>query len=124
MFKLALKSVLARKGRLLLTSLAVIAGTAFLAGVFVLHRHRSKSFDDLFADVFAKTDAYVRSRATSSRVTSAPRQRERIPDSIVAEVAAVPACKQANADIMGFARIIGPTARTWDRTNGPPSSVA
>jgi putative ABC transport system permease protein len=35
MFKLALKGIMARKGRLLLTSLAVILGTSFLAGTFI-----------------------------------------------------------------------------------------
>ena len=61
MFKIALKGILARKGRLLLTSLAVILGTSFLAGTFIFSDTLSKSFKDLFADVFDNTDAYVRS---------------------------------------------------------------
>jgi len=35
MFRLAIKMTLARTGRLVLTSLAVILGTAFLSGTFV-----------------------------------------------------------------------------------------
>ncbi len=45
MFKISLKSALARKGRLLLTSLAVIAGCAFLSGVFVFSDTIRGTFD-------------------------------------------------------------------------------
>jgi putative ABC transport system permease protein len=64
MFKIALKTTLARKFRLLSTALAVTLGVAFLSGTFVLTDTIQRTFDDLFADVFANTDAYVQS-ATS-----------------------------------------------------------
>ena len=60
MFRIALRSTLARKGRLLLTAMAVIAGCAFLSGVFVFTDTINGSFDKLFANAFEKTDAYVR----------------------------------------------------------------
>ena len=65
MFRLALKGILARKGRLLLTSLAVILGTSFLAGTSIFSDTLKKSFNDLFAAVFEDTDAYVRSSSVS-----------------------------------------------------------
>ena len=61
MFRVAFKSALARKGRLVLTSLAVIAGCAFLSGVFVFSDTIKGSFDRLFADAYEDTDAFVRS---------------------------------------------------------------
>ncbi len=119
MFKVALKGVMARKGRILLTSIAIIAGTAFLAGVFVLTDTIQKSFDTLFADAYAKTDAWVRSSNVIEGDFGAE-QRERIPDTIVADVAAVPGVKQANANIMGVARITAPDGKDVGRDNGPP----
>ena len=107
------------KGRVLLTSIAIIAGTAFLAGVFVLTDTIQRSFDVLFTDAYAKTDAWVR----SSNVIEGDfglEQRQRIPDSIVADVAAVPGVKQANANIMGVARITAPDGKDVGRDNGPP----
>ena len=61
MFKIALKGILARKGRLLLTSLAVILGSRSWPARSSSPTRSTKSFDDLFADVFQDTDAYVRS---------------------------------------------------------------
>ncbi len=118
MFKIALKSTLARKGRLLLTSLAVIAGCAFLSGVFVFSDTIRGSFDRLFANAYEGTDAFVR----SSNVIEADfgaETRDRIPDSLIAEVRALPGVAEAEGDIQGFARIA-----TSDGTavgqDGPP----
>ena len=61
MIRLALKMTLARKGRLLLTALAVILGTSFLSGTFIFRDTINKTFDELFSDVFRDVDAYVRS---------------------------------------------------------------
>ena len=83
MFKLALKGIMARKGRLLLTSLAVILGTSFLAGTYIFSDTLTKSFDDLFADVFEDTDAYVRSTVVIEGDFGAE-ERQRIPESLTA----------------------------------------
>ena len=73
MFRIALKNVLARKGRLLLSSLAVIAGCTFLSGVFIFSDTIRETIDSVFATAYAKTDAYVRSAvvvdAAADRIT-------------------------------------------------------
>ena len=61
MFRLSLKMTLARKGRLILTSLAIILGTSFLSGTYIFSDTLNKTFDRLFSDVFRDVDAYVRS---------------------------------------------------------------
>ena len=61
MFRIALKGILGRKARLILTSLAVILGTSFLAGTSVFSDTLNRTFDNLFSDVFKNVDAYVRS---------------------------------------------------------------
>src|SRR5215210_7380238 len=106
MFKLALKGILARKGRLLLTSLAVILGTSFLAGTYVFSDTLTKSFNDLFADVFEDTDAYVRSSVVIEGDFGSE-ERQRIPDSLAAAVADVPGVRSADPSVFGFARVIG-----------------
>ena len=64
MLKLARKSVLANKHRLIGTGLSVIIGIAFLAGTFVFTDTIKRTFDSLFANVFKNTDIYVRSNQT------------------------------------------------------------
>jgi putative ABC transport system permease protein len=105
MFRIALKGVLARKGRLLLTSLAVILGTAFLAGSFVFTDTIQRTFDNLFADVYKNTDAVVRS---SNKIDGDFGQtfRANIPASLLEEVEGLPGVAQAEPDVGGTATII------------------
>ncbi|HEX2782778.1 MAG TPA: FtsX-like permease family protein, partial [Ilumatobacteraceae bacterium] len=127
MFKLALKGIMARKGRLLLTSLAVILGTSFLAGTFIFSDTLTKSFHDLFAGVFEDTDAYVRSSSVIEGDFGAE-ERQRLPDSLTAVVAKVPHVRTAEGNVFGFARVIGKDGKPVGSSgNGPPtfgSSVA
>jgi putative ABC transport system permease protein len=121
MFKVALKGIMARKGRLLLTSLAVILGTSFLAGTYVFSDTLTKSFNDLFANVFEDTDAYVRSSVVIEGDFGSE-ERQRIPDSLAADVAKVPGVKSADPSVFGFARVIGKDNKpVGSGGNGPPT---
>lgn len=118
MFRIALKSTLARKGRLLLTALAIIAGCAFLSGVFVFSDTIRGTFDRLFANAYEKTDAFVRSSNVIEGDFGAE-SRDRLPDTLIAEIRSIPGVAEAEGDIQGFARVA-----TADGTvigqNGPP----
>lgn len=106
MFKVSIKGILAHKTRLLLTALAVIMATAFLSSTYIFSDTIQNTFNTLFADAFRNTDAYVR----SSNVIEADfgnKQRDRLPDSVIAEVKGVPGVSDAQGDVMGFASIIG-----------------
>jgi putative ABC transport system permease protein len=59
--KVALRGLMAHKSRLITTFLAVSLGVAFVSGVLVLTDTVNRTFDDLFSDVYAETDAVVRS---------------------------------------------------------------
>ena len=121
MFKLTLKSILARKGRLFLTSLAVILGTSFLAGTYIFSDTLTKSFNDLFADVFDSTDAYVRSSVVIEGDFGAE-ERQRIPDTLTAVVAQVPGVRTADSNVFGFARIVGKDGKPLGSDGqGPPT---
>ena len=121
MFRLALKGILARKGRLLLTSLAVILGTSFLAGTYIFSDTLTKSFNDLFSDVFDDTDAFVRSSVVIEGDFGAE-ERQRIPESLTAVVAEVPGVRTAVPSVLGFARVIGKDGEPIGAEgNGPPN---
>jgi putative ABC transport system permease protein len=103
MFRLSLKNVLARKGRLALTALAIIAGTTFLSGVFVFSDTIRGTFDQIFSSAYAKTDSFVRS--TNKVDAGFSTTRDQIPDSLIAEVRAIPGVTTADGDVQGFAQM-------------------
>lgn len=103
MFRLSLKNVLARKGRLTLTALAIIAGTTFLSGVFVFSDTIRGTFDQIFASAFAKTDAFVRS--TNKVEAGFSTTRDQVPDSMIVTVQGVPGVVSATGDVQGFAQM-------------------
>jgi putative ABC transport system permease protein len=133
MFKLSLKNIWSRKGRLVLTALAVIAGTSFLSGVFVFTDTIKGSFDKIFADAYAGTDAFVRS-ANVIEGDFGEETRDRIDLSLVDVVAAVPGVTEASGDVMGSAivsydgKVLGQDgppkfAGAWIDSKGSPWSI-
>jgi putative ABC transport system permease protein len=120
MFKLARKSTMAHKRRLIGTALSVIIGIAFLAGTFVFTDTIKRTFDNLFADVFKNTDVYVRSNQKIEQ-DFGQTFRPRIPETIVAQVAGVPGVTEAQGSVQGFARIIGTNGKPIGQDNGAPN---
>src|ERR1700742_64988 len=120
MFKLARKSTMAHKRRLIGTALSVIIGIAFLAGTFVFTDTINRTFDNLFANVFKNTDVYVRSNQSIDSGFGQT-SRPRIPQTLVQQVAAVPGVVEAQGSVQGFARIIGKNNKPLGRDNGPPN---
>ena len=112
--------ILARKGRLFLTSLAIILGTAFLSGTFIFSDTLNKTFDQLFSDVYRDVDAYVRS-SNFVEVQFGGEQRARIPVSELDTVRAVPGVVDAVGSISAFARIVDKDGLPLGSNNGPPN---
>ena len=121
MFRIALKGILGRKARLILTSLAVILGTSFLAGTSVFSDTLNRTFDNLFSDVFKNVDAYVRSTQVIEG-DFGQEERQRISADLVSVVEEVPGVRDASPDIQAFARIIGKDGKPIGSDGqGPPT---
>lgn len=119
MFRLSLKMTLARKGRLLLTSLAIILGTSFLSGTSIFSATINSTFDRLFTDVFRDVDAYVRS--TSFVDTGFGEQRAPSPVSALETILKVPGVSAAVGDMQSYARVIGKDGKPLGEDQGPPT---
>lgn len=105
MWKVTWKGLVQNKRRVVGTAISVIIGVAFLAGTYVFTDTIRRTFDALFADVNATTDAYVRSTSVLEGdfgFTS----RKRVPDALLDTVAAVPEVAEVSGDVQGFAMII------------------
>ena len=120
MFKIALKGIMARKGRLLLTSLAVILGTSFLAGTYIF----SDTLDEVVQrSVRRRVRRHRRLRAFVGRHRGRLRQRRApanpgFPDSRGREGARRQ--DRGAATCSGFARVIGKDGKpVGTEGNGP-----
>lgn len=110
MFRTTIKDLSARKLRLLTTSIAVLLGVAFMAGTLVLTDTIGATFDDLFTDANAGTDAYIRGEAAFDN-TDLGAQRPRVDESLVATVAAVDGVAVAQPYIQSYAQIVDKDGR-------------
>jgi putative ABC transport system permease protein len=104
--KTTLAGLRARKLRLFTTSIAVLLGVAFMAGSLVLTDTIGRTFQNLFADVNAGTDAYVRGKATIAN-EDGDDSRSRLPASVLADVRGVDGVAAAEPSIQGYAQIVG-----------------
>src|SRR3954447_7271299 len=123
MFRASLKDLWAKKIRLFTTSAAVVLGVAFMAGTLVLTDTIGRTFDDLFADVNASTDAVVRAEPTIEASNfDGGDQRPRVDASLVKEVQSVDGVKFARGEILGYAQIVGKDGKALGNPNmGPPT---
>jgi putative ABC transport system permease protein len=122
MIRTALRNLLAHKVRLFTTGVAVMLGVAFIAGTLVLTNTITKTFDDLFADASAGTDAVVRSADSIEDPQGFGDVRGRIDESLLADVAEVDGVAVADGDVWGFAQVVGTDGEpVGDPGVGPPT---
>ncbi|HEY3140981.1 MAG TPA: FtsX-like permease family protein [Acidimicrobiales bacterium] len=107
MRKVALRGLLAHKGRMLATLLAVALGVAFIAGVLILTDTMNESFDDLFATAYENTDAVVRSGQTiDTGLEGGGEQRGDIDATLLPTVQAVGTVEAAQGEVFGTVQIL------------------
>jgi putative ABC transport system permease protein len=120
-FRAALKSVLARKLRLALTALAIVLGVGFVAGSLVLTDTALSAFDDIFGEVFSKTDVVVQSKQAFQETPAGgggggTQERDPLPGSLLAQILALPDVRAADGSVNGFAQVVDP--RTGEVVGG------
>src|SRR3954469_1819750 len=120
MLRTTVKTLLARRLRLITTGFAVLLGVAFMSGTLVLTDTVSKTFNNLFATVFQHTDAVVRGeKVFNSRFGD---QRPRIDASLVPVVGAVPGVSALEGGVQGYAQLVGKNGKAVGKpNNGPPT---
>jgi putative ABC transport system permease protein len=143
LLRVTLKNLLAKKFRLVLTSLAVVLGVAFMSGTFVLTDTIGQVFDELFADVNRGVDVAVRSRPAFDETAGGPgaeEVREPVssaggtsctstpppdPGSLLEAICGVDGVRAAQGSIQGYALVakIGKDGKPEDavQPSGPPT---
>jgi putative ABC transport system permease protein len=122
-FRVTVKSLLARKLRLLLTASAVVLGVAFVAGTLILGDTMNKTFDNLFATAYSGTDVGVRGKSAFdvnvAEGGDSTQSRAPVPASVVEAVRGVDGVETAVGDTAGFAQIVSPSGEVVETSGAP-----
>jgi putative ABC transport system permease protein len=121
-WKVTLKSLLAHRLRLVLTTLSVVLGVAFVAGTLVLTDTMSAVFDDLVRGGTETFDVLVRGeRATEgAALEDLDAPPPLLAEALVEDVAAVDGVERAEGTVDGFAMIVRPDGEAITPM-GPPT---
>jgi len=121
MLRATLKSLLARKLRLILSGLAVVLGVMFVSGAFVVTDTLSRSFDAVFASAYSQTDVGI---SAKPKIAVSEFEGEEIaaplPAAAVGKVRAVAGVAAATGVVsVDGARVIGADGKVLN-SFGPP----
>ncbi|MFJ4191297.1 ABC transporter permease [Kitasatospora sp. NPDC089509] len=105
MYRTALRNVLAHKGRLLMTALAVMLGTAFVAGTMVFSDTIGKAMRDSNSTSYSDVSVQVVDRAAGSAASARQKGEDAsapLTDATVQQLAALPGAAGARGVVSGF----------------------
>jgi putative ABC transport system permease protein len=127
MLRATIKSLLARKLRLVLTAMAVVLGVGFTAGTFVLTDTALASFDSLFGEAYSNIDVVVQAhQAFNPTEGGGPgggggQELNPVPESVLPKVQAVPGVRYAEGSVQSLAQIIDPATGKVISSGGAPT---
>lgn len=112
MFRMTVQSLVARKGRFLLTAAAVVLGVAFMAGTLVMTATIDRAYGGVVATGFRSTDAVVQARGTVDG--EAGRVRGTLDAAVVDAVRRVDGVAAADGMVGGSAWLVGRDGKLVD----------
>jgi putative ABC transport system permease protein len=112
-WRATLKSLLARRLRLVLTALAVILGVGFVVGTLILTDTLGRAFDQAFAGTTDETDVVVRGKSAFDPGLADPgggvfEEQPPVPEELLALVEGVDGVAGAAGEVTGYAQLIDP----------------
>ncbi|WP_261558741.1 ABC transporter permease [Frankia tisae] len=118
MLRATLKSLLARKIRLVLSMLAVVVGVSFVTGTLVLTDTLNRTFDSLFADINKNVSVAV--RVVNQIDPTSDSGRPPLPASVLDTVAKVDGVRAAVGSVDGQAMLVNPRTGKPAKEGGAP----
>jgi putative ABC transport system permease protein len=122
MLRTSVKSLLARRRRLMATALAIVIGVSFVAGTLVLTDTIGRTFSGLFSTVYQGTSAVVRAKAAFNGIQNSGAQRPPVDASLVASLSTVKGVAADAGEVYGYARLVGNNGKALGNpANGAPA---
>jgi putative ABC transport system permease protein len=120
--RVALRGLLGRKLRAILTALAIILGVAMMSGTYVLTDTIDKAFSTIFDESYAGTDVVVSGKGADISFQGLSSEAPPIDESLVDEVRALPDVEAASGSVTDEmnTKIIGSDGKAIN-TQGAPS---
>ena len=122
MITVALKGLLGRKLRALLTGFAIVLGVAMISGAFVLTDTLGKSFDGIYTESYKATDAVISSNVaikTDDGSTEAPA----FPAGVLRKLESLPGVRLAQGSIEGEIRLVDKQGKPIGKGGGDAIGV-
>ena len=125
MLRATVKSLLARKLRLLLSALAIVLGVAFVAGAFVLTDSLGRTFDNLFTTVSKNIAVEVRGTVQSDLGSGeqggpgSDNTRRNVPASVLDKIRGVDGVAEAQPSVFGNAVVVGTDGKPVSNNGAP-----
>jgi putative ABC transport system permease protein len=121
MIKVALKGLLGRKLRAVLTAVAIVLGVAMVSGTYVLTDTIKSAFSTVFTTVYKNTDAVITGKSAvgnnhgGQNATAPPS----LPESLLTRIRALPGVAQASGGISDSAGLVGHNGKVISRGGAP-----
>src|SRR3981081_3058707 len=121
MIKVALKGLLGRKLRAVLTAVAIVLGVAMVSGTYVLTDTIKSAFSTVFTTVYKNTDAVITGKSAignnhGGQNGTAPPS---LPESLLTRIRALPGVAQASGGTSDSAGLVGHNGKVISRGGAP-----
>src|SRR5262245_41619328 len=122
MLTATLRSMVAHKVRLVLTTASIALGVALLAGTLILTHTMGIAFDMLFGKIGAGTDVVVRTEAPYTATEGVGTNRGPVAESVLDQVASVDGVRAAEGSVSGYALLTDSEGRAITTVGGAPTN--
>ena len=121
MTRVALRGLLGRKLRAVLTAFAIVLGVAMVSGTFVLTDTIKAAFNTVFTTVYQNTDAVItgKSAISSSNNNGNSPTTPSLPASLLTRVQALPSVALASGGISDTAQLVGRNGKVISSGGAP-----
>src|SRR5919106_5772919 len=107
MLGVALKGLLGRKLRTILTAFAIVLGVATVSGTYVLTDSIDKAFDSIFTGARQGSNVVVSGKAAFDLSEGSGSEAPAFSESLLPKVTELPGVEEAEGSVNGEAQLIG-----------------
>ena len=105
--KVALRGLLGRKLRTVLTALAIVLGVSMVTGTYILTDSINRAFSGIFETIYSGTDATITGKSAFDLASDSSSTAPPFDESLLARVRALPDVADAVGGVGGEAHLIG-----------------